>query len=392
MNTKHLLKLAEKVGDVKAIFRFPYVHIICISHRFTNLEQDERELEFCKIADISVEELQKFPRKSLLLLRLLTDYEFSKEYPKNSNRGHHWLSALINHELKTPDSIKQRAKGIKIIHFYSYKGGQARSTLVGLLSADLAKSGWKVLVVDSDIEAPSLDTLYTPACLSLAGTLLGIIQFISDIVPQRVKSFEKGDGYVDLLACRPESPEFDIDASAFALRCALEPMIIEDAARRIEQYSTGEKYDALLIDHGSGLSPVTLSWMSTLPAPIVVCVRLDEQWRPAEQFIKSVFRTNSTNPGVFVSWNPHDEDLESYQQRNREEINSLLDILSETISEADKMSPGELEDHWIAWSYDPAFKQSRLPDEKQLSPSSTKFLSKLRKLLKVHQSKLGKNS
>ncbi|MEZ2224647.1 ParA family protein [Microcoleus sp.] len=320
INAYQLLKAAKKVGEVTTVFRFPYVHIICISHRFTDLEQDERELNFCSLVKTSVAELRKVLRNSLLSLRLLTYDEFSIEYPPDSNRGHHWLSALINQELNKSDFIEQPATGVKVIHFYGYKGGQARSTLLGLLSTALADDGWKVLVVDSDIEAPSLDMLYSRSSRSLAGTLLGVIQSTSEIVPERVKTPVEGSGYVDLLACRPKSSEFDIDASAFALRCALEPMIIEDAARRIMQFSAEKKYDALLIDHRSGLSPVTLPWMSTLPAPTVVCVRLDEQWRPAEEFIKSVLRTNFANPGVFVSWKPDDENLDSYRQRNSVQI------------------------------------------------------------------------
>ncbi|MHC0068782.1 hypothetical protein ACWATR_38980, partial [Nostoc sp. UIC 10890] len=397
MNANQLLKAAKKVGEVKTVFRFPYVHIICISPSFTNLEPDERELSFCTSVKISVAELRKVLRNSLLSLRLLTSDEFLTEYPNNADRGHHWLSALINQELDTVGSIEQRPLGIKVIHFYGYKGGQARSTLLGLLSTALAEDGWKVLVVDSDIEAPSLDIIYARTSRTLSGTLLGVVQSTSDIVPERVRTPAEGDGYVDLLACRPKSEEFDIDASAFALRCALEPMIIEDAARRILQFATNKQYNALLIDHRSGLSPITLPWMSTLPAPTVVCVRLDEQWRPAEQFIKSVLRTNSANPGVFVSWKPDDEDLISYRQRNNMQIDSLLDILAETISEAAETSDDfeqeaeissvELEDHWIVWSYDSAFRQSRLPDKSQLSGLSIGSLSKLRSILDVSSKK-----
>jgi cellulose biosynthesis protein BcsQ len=392
MNANQLLRAAKKVGEIKTVFRFPYVHLICISSRFTELELDERELDFCRSIQISVAELRRILRNSLLSLRLLTADEFLEEYPDNKDRGHHWLSALIDQELKETSSTEEPSTRIKVIHFYGYKGGQARSTLLGLLSTTLAEDGWKVLVVDSDIEAPSLDILYARTSRTLSGTLLGVIQSTSDIIPERVRTPE-GSGYVDLLACRPKSAEFDIDASAFALRCALEPMIIEDAAKRIVEFAIEKKYDALLIDHRSGLSPVTLPWMNTLLGPTVVCVRLDEQWRPAEQFIKSVLRTNSANPGVFVSWKPDDENLDSYRQRNNMQIDSLLDILAEAISEAAEISDSfeeeaeissvELEDHWIVWSYDSAFRQSRLPEKNQLSGLSIESLNKLRSILNV---------
>lgn len=398
MNATQFLKAAKKVGKVKTVFRFPYVHIICISSSFADLDQDEREISFCKSIKTNVAELRKVLRNSLLSLRLLTSDEFIREYPNGKDRGHHWLSALIEQELEVvdseeTDSIEDSPVGIKVIHFYGYKGGQARSTLLGLLSTALAEDGWKVLVVDSDIEAPSLDILYARTSRTLSGTLLGVIQSTSEIVPERVRTPAEGGGYVDLLACRPKSAEFDIDASAFALRCALEPMIIEDAARRIARFATEKTYDALLIDHRSGLSPVTLPWMSTLPGSTVVCVRLDEQWRPAEQFIKSVLRTNPANPGVFVSWKPDDESLDSYRQRNNMQIDSLLDILAETIYEAAETSDDfqeeaeissvELEDHWIVWSYDSAFRQNRLPEKNQLSGLSIESISKLRSILDV---------
>lgn len=195
-------------------------------------------------------ELRRILRNSLLSLRLLTADEFLEEYPDNKDRGHHWLSALIEQKLEETSSTEEPSTRIKVIHFYGYKGGQARSTLLGLLSTTLAEDGWKVLVVDSDIEAPSLDILYARTSRTLSGTLLGIIQSTTEIIPERVKTPE-GSGYVDLLACRPKSTEFDIDASAFALRCSLEPMIIENAAKRIVDFAVEKKYDALLIDHRS---------------------------------------------------------------------------------------------------------------------------------------------
>ena len=200
MNAHHLLKAAKKVCEIKTVFRFPYVHLICISSRFNEVELDDRELDFCHSIKINVAELRRILRNSLLSLRLLTADEFSEEYPDNKDRGHHWLSALIDQELKEISSTEEPSTRIKVIHFYGYKGGQARSTLLGLLSTTLAEDGWKVLVVDSDIEAPSLDILYARTSRTLPSTLLGVIQSTSDIIPERVRTPE-GSGYVDLLAC-----------------------------------------------------------------------------------------------------------------------------------------------------------------------------------------------
>lgn len=398
MNASQLLRAIQKLGEVKTIFRFPYVHVIYLFSDFTNLDEDERELEFTQSLKITVAELRTILKNSLLSLRLLTQDEFEVEYPegRQQDRGNHWLSALIGQQLKTSVVNNQISAELKIVHFYGYKGGQARSTLLGLISTVLAEDSWRVLVIDSDIEAPSLDILYGRTSRSISGTLLGVVQSVEQIMPERVKSIA-GGGYVDLLACRPKSSDFDIDAAAFALRSALEPMIIEDAARRISKFAKDQKYDIVLVDHRAGLSPVTLPWMTTLPGPKVICVRLDDQWRPAEQFIKSVLRTHLSNPGVFVSWKPDDENEDSYRQRNNIQIDNLLDMLAEIISESaetseelygdEELSSVELEDHWLIWPYDNAFRQSKLPDTNYLSRKNIDTLNNLRSILNIGSKK-----
>lgn len=76
INVNQFLKAAKRIGEIKTVFRFPYVHIICISPSFTDLEQDEREFSFCSSIETSVAELRKVLRNSLLSLRLLTYDEF----------------------------------------------------------------------------------------------------------------------------------------------------------------------------------------------------------------------------------------------------------------------------------------------------------------------------
>ena len=81
-----------------------------------------------------------------------------------------------------------------------------------------------------------------------------------------------------------------------------------------------------------------------------------------------VLRTHISNPGVFVSWQPDNENEESYINRNNQQIETLLDMLAEIISqesedEDSELSAVEVRDHWIIWPYDSAFRYSRLPDK-----------------------------
>ena len=398
MNAHQLLKSIKKAGfKYETVFRFPYVNLVCSSDDFQGLRQEERESNFADRLNTTIAELRKTLHNSLLSLRLLTIEEFAKEYPENNRRerGHHWLSAMIAQESsKRLNPIKKEPLDLQVIHFYGYKGGQARSTLLGILSQALAEDGWKVLVVDSDIEAPSLDILYGRTVYSLSKTLLGVVQGQEKIEPERVKN-PPGEGYVDLIACRPKQEDFDIDASAFALRCVLDPMLIEQAAQRISQFAIKENYDILFVDHRSGLSPLTLPWMSVLPGPTVIFVRLDEQWRPAERFIKSILQTNPNQPGIFVSWKPDEEPPDSYENRNISQIDTLLDLLASTLSEdaeigedfEAELSSVEVRDHWICWPYDSAFRQSRLPATDKLFSDSLQSLNAIRSLLDISDKK-----
>ena len=403
MNAHQLLRsimlrsIREAGFKYETVFRFPYVNLVCSSDVFQGLEPEDRESNFADSLNITIAELQKTLHNSLLSLRLLTIEEFAREYPENNRRerGHHWLSAMIDQESsKKLNPIKKEPLDLQVIHFYGYKGGQARSTLLGILSQALAEDGWKVLVVDSDIEAPSLDILYGRTVFSLSKTLLGVVQEQENIEPERVKN-PPGEGYVDLIACRPKQEDFDIDASAFALRCVLDPMLIEQAAQRISQFAIDKKYDVLFVDHRSGLSPITLPWMSVLPGPTVIFVRLDEQWRPAERFIKSILQTNPNQPGLFVSWKPDEEPPDSYENRNISQIDTLLDLLASTLSEdaeigedfEAELSSVEVRDHWICWPYDSAFRQSRLPATDKLFSDSLQSLNAIRSLLDISYKK-----
>jgi Mrp family chromosome partitioning ATPase len=175
MNAHQLLRsIREARFKYETVFRFPYVNLVCSSDDFRGLRQEERESNFADRLNTTIAELRKTLHNSLLSLRLLTIEEFAREYPGNNRRerGHHWLSAMIDQESsKRLNPIKKEPLDLQVIHFYGYKGGQARSTLLGILSQALAEDGWKVLVVDSDIEAPSLDILYGRTVYSLSKTL-----------------------------------------------------------------------------------------------------------------------------------------------------------------------------------------------------------------------------
>ncbi|MDB9307300.1 hypothetical protein PN471_01230 [Aphanizomenon sp. CS-733/32] len=83
MNAAQLLKEAKKLGEIQTIFRFPYVHIIYLSPKFQNIDDEEREISFAQDINISVAELRTTLLNSLLSLRLLTSEGIRFEYNYN---------------------------------------------------------------------------------------------------------------------------------------------------------------------------------------------------------------------------------------------------------------------------------------------------------------------
>lgn len=396
MTGSQLIKRLQELGNARLVFRFPYVHVIFISEDFSSLDDDDREALLAKKLGLTEIELRKSSRNSLLMIHPVTEKESEQEFSEGSypGRGYHWVNAFANGD--APKAAKRPTQLFKTIHFYGYKGGQARSTLLALLAQSLAEDGWKALAVDADLEAPSLDVIFSRTPRLLRQTLLGVVQDPLTILPERIQ-VGASSGYIDLLACRPQSIEFDMDAAAFSLRAALDPTDIERAAATLSEMAVKAKYDVILIDHRSGLSHTTLPWMALLPGPTVICVRLDEQWRPAVHSIKAVLNMNPVDPGLFVSWKPDDEFFETYRQRNYAQVSALLNMLAEATSLGGEdpssessqleLSFAELEDHWVVWPYDPAFRQIRMPEKKALSGLTLEALGKLRSLLDLSSRK-----
>lgn len=66
---------------------------------------------------------------------------------------------------------------MRIVTFYSYKGGTGRSMALVNVAVELVKSGRRVLIVDFDLEAPGLDTFNLPRPQS-AAVSKGIVDFV----------------------------------------------------------------------------------------------------------------------------------------------------------------------------------------------------------------------
>jgi hypothetical protein len=385
----------------RGLFRYPYLHVAVHLPAFDELEDiEERERELCKILGWDIAELRQTMNQANFRLQLLAEPEFAQLDRSTKERGHGWLRELLRqaHGSALPPEVIAEPP-IQVIHFHGYKGGQARSSCLAFLARVLADDGWKILILDTDAEAPSLDILFNSKPVHRDSTLLGVSQGIEPS-PETTYVSLLTQGRVDLLAYRPASEEYDIEAIALAMRASMDPLVIEQSATRIAEFASKAGYHLLLIDHRAGLSPYNQPWLHRLPGPVVIFARLDEQWSAASSYMPALLHAYPSRPGVFVAFKPDSEHLHQYLERNQGQIERLLDMLvkakldpltaregrtegddEEGDDEAGDLTAWDLRDHFIVWPYDVAFRSARVPDPERTSGELRAAIRELRRLL-----------
>ncbi len=388
MTGKQLIEKLRIAGKTEHAFRFPYAYIRTISSEFDGMEEEEREQLACEKMKLSTAELRKTAADCLFTLQWMTAGEAAQQ--KLENRGEHWLRAFLEDSSDVSDT--KVVSSIRVAHFFGYKGGQGRSTVMASLAQKLANDGVRVLALDADIEAPSLDVMFGIKS-NINSTLLGIAQKLPNIIAVPALQGREG-GEVRLIACRPRDTTYDIDFSAFALQTSLVPGILVEAIDRIRDWAIAQKFDVILVDHRSGMAMTKLNWMKTLPGPALVFTKLDEQWRGAEGVVRKVFAANASNPGVIVTFKPDEETDESFRRRTVRQRGDLLSLVGDAISRSVQPKTGEgdddylyepmsIEDHWILWPYDQAFRTTTLPDHSVLGSGTKYVLDELTRLLEI---------
>jgi hypothetical protein len=364
--------------------RFPYLYLRVVSEDFQGRGDDDRRARLAQQIEWTPETLDATLLAANLELELLTPAE-SAEAPDLGERGHGWLRELVAdiapHAIAP---IEPREPILQTLHFYGYKGGQARSTCLGYLARALADDNWRVLILDCDVEAPSLDILFEQRELSHANTLLGVDAGVEPR-PRRVYDPDVGSGHVDLIACRPEGPEYALESIALSMGFGMDPVRLAGTLQRVAQHAKGASYHLLLIDHRAGISPFVIPAMEALPGHLVLFARLDEQWRAARAYLPALLRRSLDRSGVVVAFRGDGEAPEQFLTRNQTQIEDLLTILARVKNEGEpaagtELAAGDLRPNLLIWPFDAAFRESRLPESRRTSGELRDVIYELRRL------------
>ena len=387
-----LKRIRASFPGIELHFLHPTLYIVWKDNSHIGKAEEVRFEEFARKLDLNIGDLEAAITASGSVLVLTTNEEFDSDYaflafaPTTS----HWLELLAGvkeHEGKKPP--------IFLIHFYGYKGGQGRSTVLAMLSQSLADDGYRVLAIDADIEAPSLQTIFDGAATTLSSTLFGCASYGLESQPVTVYVPKTGMGRIDMLACRPNDKDYDLDAANFALRTTLDPEPVQAAIGEILEKGKDD-YDIAFIDHRTGLSNSSIPLMATYPGPVVICLRLDDQSDRAESYFDVLFKLHPENPGLFVSFTlDPEEGANDMINRHQDKIIGLLQSISDSLALAkpdddsgvsEVPEADDLLNYWVPWFHDRNFFGKHLPSVAQILSSNKKSLLGIRDILGVSAS------
>jgi len=383
ITTLNKLKESNKL-EFEIRFSYPYIYLDVKSEELSGiLEDEDKELWLAEILKISIAQLRILCNHGMISIQYVDEIE--RKDPIRST-GLHWLSQLYDWNSNQEPILMDESK-IRLLHFYGYKGGQARSSVLATLACSLAEIGWKVLVVDADLEAPSLDLIFNKRTNRIDQSLLGI--YLGE-APASFPVYHpitmNSLGRVDLLACKPEVTDisnWDIEFSAFLIQASSDPEVIKKISTKIKELAQKLNYDIILFDHRSGLSVTPMFWMKEMKGPVAVLCKLDQQWKTAKEFLQLLFNLNSEFPGIVISHRPDEEDSKIYRHRNSDQIEDLLQIIQD--AKYSKVSMNELDDQlllddslWVEWPYDQNYRNRLLPGQVDLNNETLRAIEQIR--------------
>lgn len=397
---KRLLDSARQAyREVTVRYVNPVLYIVVECQDFEFYDREQRLKAFARECGFDVEQLEIALGAAEVSLLLVTREESADEYGfiLNQERGGHWLP-LFDDQLRAEWSAKHSKKisNARALHFYGFKGGQARSTVLCTLARSLADSGYKILVVDADLEAPSMHLMFGVAPSSLGSSLLGICVGGADVSPYSVEVSSAG-GTIDLIVTSPAIEGFEMDSAAFVVRSSLDTTVIERGVAKVCDYAnstdqrsgTAPRYDYILFDHRTGLSSSVLPVIGSCPGSVVINVRPDGLSDGQGSIVAALLSTNVNAPGAFVCFSLDPEKRKDSLSINEARIkDQLLYKMADAISIGAEDASAEdldgfLDDYFVSWFHDRAFLDGPLAALNDISKANLNSIHQLRRVLNI---------
>jgi len=408
MTISEFIESISRIDIIKVEIEYahPTLYILCVGGSFEGMTTDARFIAFCEAVGMSADDVASVTASPMIELALLTERERQEQFGflESGEAGTSWLSAFNPHNKTVmappaiwadqPDHAAKASpsqRSAKAVHFYGYKGGQGRSTVLVALAKVLADAGHRVLTVDADIEAPSLDAMFGVAAADIGATLMGLATPGTTLTPlSRTYVGASVTGYVDLVSARPVAARFDMDFAAFLLNASLDASVLQLAVAALRRQIDTDvengslRYDVVLFDHRTGLAPSVLPIMEAWPGPAVIFVRPDGMARHIldSRLLDTLLAHDPESPGAFVSFSL-DPKKTAKDTRNQSArfIEGLLGKVADAMQIGDVIDPQDLDSYWVFWRHDQSFVDGQQPNPRDMSSANREAIGQLRSVL-----------
>lgn len=381
------------LDEVRVDFVPPTLHIDAIGSIFEGLDVDARitklEESLTLVNNGTPVSLAKTMARLPISINPLTRKEFdAKQEWINLGRNPNWVSSFLEGTANL--HLSEQPISPQFVHFYGYKGGQGRSSVLAMLAKSLADDGHRILLIDADIEAPSLDLLFGVSADKFSQTLMGLCGWSDSFSPIAGAYTGRFEGRIDLVPCRPRIDGTDLDFALLVATAPLDTRIFEGAANRLKEILSAQpdKYDVIIVDHRTGIASSVLPLMSSLPGSAVVFARTDFNTAtiPSElrRVVRSIFSSTSTFPGAFVSFSldPNKSAIAATSPIEARLRDTLLGELANVIQSSNGVPTAEeLSFNWINWYLDRSLLEPSLPSVSKLQTDNVNSLHLLREVL-----------
>lgn len=390
------IKIAKQFyPKITTYYRHPSLYITFVDDKFLGLDPMARRTVFSNETKISIDDINKLENIATISFDFIADLEqaeFSLFYSKDTD-NQHWFP-LLNTFQEMP--IPQLKNGpTRAIHFYGYKGGQGRSSVLSAVAKSLAIDGYRVLVVDVDFEAPSLDILFEAPTADPNSTVMGLCGWGETVLPRTVFLPPGRAGLIDMIACRPWNEDYDMDYSAFTIRAALDTSILANAVNKIEEFIASmpkdKAYDFVMFDHRTGMATSVLPVVNSWPGSVIITLRHDGLSTQARQMFNILLSRYPSYPGVFLNFSLDPEETrDTIFEKKSQLIDPLLSQLGLAINRGAESQTGDeeipidiLRRYWIGWFHDRAFLNSSNPEIDEISKDNSDSIMQLREVIGI---------
>ena len=200
--------------------------------------------------------------------------------------------------------------GTKVVAFYSFKGGMGRTTALAAAAINLVRQGKNVMMVDMDIEAPGLATLFFPENRIERGVLDYLLEseiadntdihdYVLDVTEPAL--IEENYGMLYLMPAGKVNEQYLQKLARIDYQDNRENHLRTSVGTMLKRLRDGYGVDYLLIDARAGFHDLGGVAVSQLPHGSVLFGNSSRQsWDGIRQVLRSIAKSHASDFPVML--------------------------------------------------------------------------------------------